>query len=87
MAAAKVSVALLCAAALLLMAAEASHLKLGYYKKTCPGWENVVKYHVAKAIRANRGNGAALVRLIFHDCFVRVRTTRVRLIAQFASSV
>lgn len=73
----KVSVALLCAAALLLLvaplAAEASELKLGYYKKTCPGWKNVVKYHVAKAIRANRGSGAALVRLIFHDCFVRVR--------------
>jgi peroxidase len=71
------------AAALLLVAqapsaAEASHhggagLKLGYYKKTCPGVENVVKYHVAKAIKANRGAGAALVRLIFHDCFVRVR--------------
>uniref|UniRef100_A0A804RJ48 Plant heme peroxidase family profile domain-containing protein n=1 Tax=Zea mays TaxID=4577 RepID=A0A804RJ48_MAIZE len=69
------------AAALLLVAqapsaAEASHhggagLKLGYYKKTCPGVENVVKYHVAKAIKANRGAGAALVRLIFHDCFVR----------------
>ena len=54
-------------------AAERSELKLGYYAKTCRGWENVVKYHVAKAIRANRASGAALVRLIFHDCFVRVR--------------
>ena len=68
----------LCAAALLLLAqapsaAEASHhLKLGYYKETCPGVEKIVKYHVAKAIKANRGAGAALVRLIFHDCFVRV---------------
>jgi peroxidase len=82
----KVSVLALWSAALLLLvlvakapsAAEASHhggagLKLGYYKKTCPGVENVVKYHVAKAIKANRGAGAALVRLIFHDCFVRVR--------------
>ena len=66
----------LCAAAaalLLLAPAEASHhLKLGYYKETCPGVEKIVKYHVAKAIKANRGAGAALVRLIFHDCFVRV---------------
>ena len=74
----KVSVAAAAAAALLLLllaaATEGSELKLGYYAKTCRGWENVVKYHVAKAIRANRASGAALVRLIFHDCFVRVRT-------------
>jgi len=72
----KVSVAAAAAAALLLLllsAADASELKLGYYAKTCRGWENVVKDHVAKAIRANRASGAALVRLIFHDCFVRVR--------------
>jgi len=69
----KVSVAAAAAAALLLLlsAADASELKLGYYAKTCRGWENVVKDHVAKAIRANRASGAALVRLIFHDCFVR----------------
>ncbi|XP_006654014.1 peroxidase 2-like [Oryza brachyantha] len=54
------------------MAAEASkELSVDYYKKSCPGVENVVKYHVAKALKANRGDGAALVRLIFHDCFVR----------------
>ena len=57
--------------AVLLSSAEGSKLKVGYYKKSCPGVENVVKYHVARAIRANRKSGAALVRLIFHDCFVR----------------
>nr|CAB3460111.1 unnamed protein product [Digitaria exilis] len=70
----KVSVAalVLTAAALLLAAAaEGSHLKVGHYSKTCPVAEKLVKYHVAKAIKANRGIGAALVRLIFHDCFVR----------------
>ncbi|KAG2624454.1 peroxidase 2-like [Panicum virgatum] len=69
----KVSVAAAAAALLLLLlsAADASELKLGYYAKTCRGWENVVKDHVAKAVRANRASGAALVRLIFHDCFVR----------------
>lgn len=69
-----VAVVVLCAAAALLApAAEGSNrkLKVGYYKKTCRGVENVVKYHVAKAIKANRRSGAALVRLIFHDCFVR----------------
>jgi hypothetical protein len=65
-----VAVAVVLAVAL---AAEASELKVGYYDKSCPGVENVVKWHVAKALKANRKTGAALVRLIFHDCFVRVR--------------
>jgi hypothetical protein len=67
--------ALCCAAALVLQQAPAAegHLKVGYYDTKCRGVENVVKYHVHKAIKANRKNGAALVRLIFHDCFVRVR--------------
>ncbi|GJN36141.1 hypothetical protein PR202_gb24980 [Eleusine coracana subsp. coracana] len=73
---AAVAVALLAAAAVLMTVpapAEGSghHLKVGYYDKKCRGVENVVKYHVAKAIKANRKAGAALVRLIFHDCFVR----------------
>lgn len=68
-----VAVAVLAVAVLLSAAAtaEGGKLKVGYYKKSCPGVENVVKYHVARAIRANRKSGAALVRLIFHDCFVR----------------
>jgi peroxidase len=53
--------------------AQASELEVGYYSKKCKGVENVVKWHVIKAIKANRRTGAALVRLIFHDCFVRVR--------------
>lgn len=52
-------------------AAEAGELKVGYYDKSCRGVENVVKWHVIKAIKADRKVGAALVRLIFHDCFVR----------------
>ncbi|KAF0923133.1 hypothetical protein E2562_003350 [Oryza meyeriana var. granulata] len=51
--------------------AGSKELSVDYYKKSCPGVENVVKYHVAKALKANRKDGAALVRLIFHDCFVR----------------
>ena len=69
-----VAVLLLAAAGM----AEASKLKVGYYDKSCRGVENVVKYHVAKAIKADRGTGAELVRLIFHDCFVRVRRPLVR---------
>lgn len=60
-------------AALLLAgsAAAASELKVGYYHKKCKGVENVIKWHVIKALKQNRRTGAALVRLLFHDCFVR----------------
>jgi len=52
--------------------AQACELEVGYYSKKCKGVENVVKWHVIRALKANRRTGAALVRLLFHDCFVRV---------------
>jgi hypothetical protein len=75
----KLSAALLCAlvavqAAVLLAAApsaQAGELQVGYYGKKCKGLENVVKWHVIRALKANRRTGAALIRLLFHDCFVR----------------
>ncbi|CAD6238754.1 unnamed protein product [Miscanthus lutarioriparius] len=51
--------------------AQASELEVGYYSKKCKGVEIVVKWHVIRALKANRRTGAALVRLLFHDCFVR----------------
>jgi len=54
--------------------AQASELEVGYYSKKCKGVEIVVKWHVIRALKANRRTGAALVRLLFHDCFVRVST-------------
>lgn len=81
----KLSAAVLCAlvavqAAALLLAtvpsAQAKELEVGYYGKKCKGVENVVKWHVIRAIKANRRTGAALVRLLFHDCFVRVSSTK-----------
>lgn len=73
----RLSVALLCAlvaiqAALLVAPSEAGELQVGYYDKKCRGVENVVKWHIIKALKVNRRTGAALVRLLFHDCFVRV---------------
>ncbi|KAL6626315.1 hypothetical protein ACP70R_030041 [Stipagrostis hirtigluma subsp. patula] len=75
----RLSAAVLCAlvavqAAVLLAAlpsAQAGELKVGYYSKKCKGVENVIKWHVIRALKANRRTGAALVRLLFHDCFVR----------------
>ncbi|CAL4950293.1 unnamed protein product [Urochloa decumbens] len=68
---AAVLLALVAVQAALLLSTEASELQVGYYSKKCKGVENVVKWHVIRALKANRRTGAALIRLLFHDCFVR----------------
>jgi peroxidase len=65
-------------AALLLLLAVACRaspyypLELGYYRYKCPQAETIVKTVMEKAIGQNPGNGAALIRMLFHDCFVEV---------------
>ncbi|KAL2614102.1 hypothetical protein R1flu_025794 [Riccia fluitans] len=45
-------------------------LQNGYYLPTCPLAELLVNDVVSKAVFSDRTNGAALIRLLFHDCFV-----------------
>ncbi|KAF8728785.1 hypothetical protein HU200_018063 [Digitaria exilis] len=67
-AALRLAVAVSCA---LVLASACHGLEVGYYKKTCPRVEQIVRAEVKKFVYKNAGMGAGLIRLLFHDCFVQ----------------
>lgn len=49
-----------------------AQLNVGFYKTSCPRAESIVKAAVQKRFNTDKSITAALLRMHFHDCFVRV---------------
>lgn len=55
----------------------ADSLSLNYYEKTCPNAESIVTNAVKSAVSKDKTVPAALLRLHFHDCFIRVSKVHI----------
>ncbi|KAL2514639.1 Peroxidase 1 [Forsythia ovata] len=62
---------LVCVHLLVLDGANAQALKQGFYKGKCPSFEEIVKNTTASFISRAPTLAPALLRMHFHDCFVR----------------
>ncbi|XP_048544337.1 peroxidase P7-like [Triticum urartu] len=54
----------------LVATANGSELSAGYYEKTCPNVQHVVRSVMASRVAAQPRMAPAVLRLFFHDCFI-----------------
>ncbi|XP_058090826.1 peroxidase 64-like [Magnolia sinica] len=64
-------VALLCCWLIFSISSLGDALSLNYYDQTCPQAESTITNVVKKAINSDKKVPAALLRMHFHDCFIR----------------
>ncbi|CAA6658296.1 unnamed protein product [Spirodela intermedia] len=48
-----------------------AQLRVGFYSRSCPHAESIITEEIDRAIRVAPSIGGPLLRLFFHDCFVR----------------
>jgi peroxidase len=53
-----------------------AQLRMGFYDESCPAAERIVGEYVRQHVGRVPTVAAALLRLHYHDCFVRVRAPR-----------
>ncbi|KAJ6377847.1 hypothetical protein OIU78_028135 [Salix suchowensis] len=58
---------------LLVELTNAGGLQLGFYQRTCPDAEFIVHQALYRYISRDRTLAASLLRMHFHDCFIRGR--------------
>ena len=68
-----VTLVILVALSVALERSDAQGLKLGFYQYRCPSAESVIKKTTYQYVSRSPTLAAALLRMYFHDCFVRVR--------------
>ncbi|KAJ8624775.1 hypothetical protein MRB53_033305 [Persea americana] len=64
-------VVVLCSLVIFSLSSLGHGLSLNYYDKTCPQAEAIITNVVKKAVMADKKVPAALLRMHFHDCFIR----------------